>query len=324
MKKANIVTDGTKRNKHFEAICSMSQEQLKLHLKEKLKSLGRKVVDADGFLYSEGSFPVMLCAHLDTVHKELPKTIVYEKGKISSPQGIGGDDRCGIYMILELLKTHPDIHVCFFEEEEHGGIGSTKFTATETCNSLIGKLNYVIELDRANSRDAVYYSQDNYDFEKFIEKEFFEIAYGSFTDICHICPTLECAGVNLSCGYYNQHTVKEYVCLKEMETVVEEVRKLLDRTTEADKFEYIEYVSKGKWSDLYGYGNYGYSDYYYGSYYKRQTTKGKEEEYDIYFSLNKEHCIATVSAVSTYEAIGKFLVDHEDMSYSDILTCVRV
>ena len=320
----NVKTDGTKRNKRFERLCVIDQHSLKHKLERELKNSGKEVVDGNGFLYAKGDIPILLTAHLDTVHKQLPKEIIYEKGRISSPQGIGGDDRCGVYMVMEIIKEFP-CHVIFFEDEEKGGIGSDKFTETELCESLKGKLNYAIDLDRMNSHDAVYYSQDNFTFEKFIESKFWKIAYGSFTDICNICPVLECAGVNLSCGYYKHHTTGEYVVLAEMENAIKEVKKLIARTNEeTDKFEYIARKWNSKYSGLFDSG-YSYDDYEnYGYYSYDYTTKKKKEDFistscfEVEFESERGIESEFVDAMTYEEAVGFFLIDHPTMTYNDI------
>ena len=86
----------TPRNKKFEKLVLRTQEEMKEYVKSRLGNHG-KVITRDGFIYYKGTFPVLLCAHMDTVHKELPRTMVYANGTLSSPQGIGGDDRCGSF-----------------------------------------------------------------------------------------------------------------------------------------------------------------------------------------------------------------------------------
>lgn len=54
----------------------------------------------------------MLLAHLDTVYIKLVRTICKSKDKnvLMSPQGIGGDDRCGVYILVktyELFNKKP-------------------------------------------------------------------------------------------------------------------------------------------------------------------------------------------------------------------------
>ena len=55
------------------------------------------VVRKGSYILVPGKAPVMLVAHLDTVHREPVKTICRsDNGNIlMSPQGIGGDDRRG-------------------------------------------------------------------------------------------------------------------------------------------------------------------------------------------------------------------------------------
>lgn len=312
-----IMKDGnTNRNKRFEYLCSLTQKDLKKVLIKELLDLKREVVSGDGYIFSDGELPIIVCAHMDTVHKKTPEKIFYKDGKISSPEGIGGDDRCGIYMAMKIAKKL-DVKIAFFEDEESGGVGSNKFIDTELCNSLIGKVNYVIELDRMNSNDAVFYNCDNIDFENFITKEFWETSYGSFTDICNICPVLGVAGVNLSCGYYKQHTTNEYVDLKEMDIALMEVIKLIRRTKETDKYEYIEYEGKW-WSKDYDkylnkyyqekYGYYRYDDYGYGC------------DYLItYYDDEPGTAQAVVDGSSEAEALGHFFMDHPTRCYNDII-----
>ncbi len=313
----NVKTDGTKRNKRFERFCVLNQEDIKMKLKKELKGMGKEVIDDDGFLYAKGSIPIILTAHMDTVHKELPKEIIYEKGKISSPQGIGGDDRCGIYMIMEIIKEFP-CHVLFFEDEEVGGIGSEKFINHPLCMELANaNIKYCIDLDRMNANDAVYYYCSNPDFEDFIESEFWKYGHGSFTDIVTICPELGCAGVNLSCGYYKQHTTSEYVVLSEMETAIKEVKKLIARSKEVEVFEYIEKYTPYSTYSNYSSGKYGYYDYW------------EDDDYGYYGNVERKYIITyavpygtekeTVWAKSETEAVGQFLISHADLTYNHIV-----
>ena len=321
----NIITDGlSKRNKRFEYLCCLSQEALKRTLKKELKDMGREVIEGDGYLYSEGSLPILLTAHMDTVHEELPKEIVYAKGTISSPQGIGGDDRCGIYMIMKILKKL-DCKVVFCEDEEIGCKGSGKFIRTEICKGLsTDNLNYVIELDRANAKDAVYYNCDNYEFEKKVNSMgFWKTAYGSLSDISVICPYIGVAGVNFSCGYYKAHRKEEYVVLSEMETALKEVIKFIEATKDGCSYEYIEdeymsYYGRKYWA----YSDYGYSKYDYGKsdygYNWKSKSKSVAEDYVIIYEEDGKQYMEEVCAVSEEEAVGLFMMQHPKRCYNDI------
>lgn len=77
----------------FEEIFQFSQERLKQALETELIENGYAVRKQRGFLYAEGTVPVLLVAHLDTVHRTQPETICYSADGtvMMSPQGIGGD-----------------------------------------------------------------------------------------------------------------------------------------------------------------------------------------------------------------------------------------
>lgn len=304
-------------NEKFEMICRMSQPSLKTYVEHVLKETHEDITVGDGFVFAKGTFPVLLVAHMDTVHEALPELILYDVNKdaLSSPNGIGGDDRCGVYMILEIVKKH-NCSVLFCEDEETGGVGARKFIQTDLAKEL--EFNYAIELDRKGNNDAVFYDCDNEDFEEFITADFYETAYGSFSDISVVAPFIGCAAVNLSCGYYNAHTKQEYVVLEEMERSIEEVCKILERTTEDNKFEYIECT----------YSRY-YSRYYSGSYYNGGVSASYSEDWYDNDTLEKYYIIEYYDengkinwyeayAVSEAEAIGRFIMWHPKLCYENI------
>lgn len=302
--------------KIFKKICRMSQKELKNYVAQRLTATHEKVITRDGFVYAPGKFPVLLVAHMDTVHKKLPTVIKYDQKtkSLSSPEGIGGDDRCGVAMVLEVVKKY-NCSVLFCEDEEIGGVGAEKFTKSKIAEGL--EFNYIIEFDRKGSNDAVFYDCDNEDFEKFITKEFYKTAWGSFSDISTLAPFLKCAAVNLSCGYYNAHTTREYVVLHEMERSVEEACKILERTTEADKFEYIEaqyYYPSRIGGSSYGYWGGEYDDRYFAGEYDAENYYMIE-----YVDYDGEQDWADLWAVSEAEAVGKFLMANPRLSYVDII-----
>lgn len=302
-------------NKYFENLCMMPQPNLKMVVASILrKKFGNKAVTTgDGFVFAQGDFPVCLVAHMDTVHREPPKQFVYEKGKLSSPQGIGGDDRCGIYIALNVIN-HYRCSVLFLEDEEIGCVGASKFVKHPISDGL--KFNYMIELDRRGSEDAVFYECDNPEFEDFIidtnDGKDWAFAYGSCSDISTLAPAIGCAAVNLSCGYYQEHTKAEYVILSEMENCIQKVCRILERTKPDDCFEYIEAVYNGKcYSDMWGLPDYhfqpGTNDEYPPCYFYIAYMENKEEKYSEYY------------ANSDFEALGMFFVDHSNLTYNDVL-----
>lgn len=282
--------------KTFIDICKMTQKELKEYLVKYLRSKGYAPIVGDGYIYAPPKedkmvTSVLLIAHMDTVHheriKEVQKIPVLVQGnedvetRISSPQGIGGDDRCGIWAIMNLVNEH-NCHVLFTEDEETGGVGARNFSKTELCKAVAKQIDYMIEIDRRGNNDAVFYSCDNKDFTEWITSNTtFKKAEGSFTDISVLMPVMEIAGVNFSSGYYNAHTLNEYVVEEELEDIIERISTLL--TVEIPST--FKYIRK-----TYSYGSYNSYGYYsgYGSYRQRSLYDDYEDD-DLYFSKPKSY-----------------------------------
>lgn len=202
----------------------------------------------DKFILVKGDVPIMLVAHLDTVHKIPVKFICKsKKGNIlMSPQGIGGDDRCGVYALVNCYEDATKKPWLLFTcDEEIGGVGATAFAkahATKTLPEKINDLKLIVEIDRRGKNDAVYYDCDNPEFENYITSKGFITNYGSFSDISIIAPELGVAAVNLSSGYYNAHTCHEYINRKQINATIRRVNEIIQDATEIDfpQFEYIE------------------------------------------------------------------------------------
>lgn len=232
------------------------------------------------FVLVKGNLPVMLVAHLDTVHKEVVKVICKsaDGNIVMSPQGIGGDDRCGVYALLsvyESAKIGKKPWLLFTCDEEIGGHGADEFCSWYEQGRLpkaLGNLKMIIEIDRKGSKDAVYYDCDNKDFEDYVTSKGFHTEYGSFSDISFIAPDMGVAAVNLSSGYYYAHTQHEYINRKHLSATIEKVKEMVADTASKDfpRYEYIEKVQVWKkldenYKSLWNYPRKSY-DYYRGYY----------------------------------------------------------
>ena len=261
--------------KKFKEFCCMTQEDLKKYMAKYLATKKYEVINEDGFLYAKGDIPVLLVAHMDTVHKEKCTNVIRVGNRISSPQGIGGDDRCGVFIIANLVKKyHCSVLLC--EDEEIGTIGARKFTKTDYINNL--DVNFMIEFDRRGNNDAVFYSCDNKDFTNHVlDNTGYKEAIGSFSDISVLMPASKLCGVNLSCGYYNAHTTSEYVNYDEMIDTISAAEVLIK--TECEKpFEYVAktYAPSTYNSNYRSYGG-GYHNPYYPSYNRYGSTYGNND-----------------------------------------------
>lgn len=213
----------------FEKIIKATQSELldKILVDELQKRNMNDIVKTDDYILAHGNVPILLVAHMDTVHSTVEK-IVIEKNIWTSPTGIGGDDRCGVYMILDIIeKSKHKPYVLFTTDEEIGGIGVQKFLKDFPYNEF--DIKFMIEFDRKGNNEAVFYQCQNKEFIEFITKKL-DMKYddGSFTDICYIMDSWDIAGVNLSSGYYNAHTKKEYIVIDDMLNVSEKTIKFLD------------------------------------------------------------------------------------------------
>ena len=304
--------------KTFNEICMMTQKEVKEYMREYLTSKAYKVANEDGYLYAKGDVPVLLMAHMDTVHKENCRDIINENGKIYSPQGIGGDDRCGIFMIMNIVKElHCSVLLC--EDEEIGMVGARKFTQSDYVNDV--DVNYIIEFDRKGVNDAVFYSCDNKEFTDFVcDNTGFKESYGSFSDISTVAPALKTAAVNLSCGYYNAHTTQEYVMYDEMMDIIEAAKALIK--TESEHFEYI---ARKSYFGNYSYGNSNYSyghqyDLFEDSQFAKRVKKDLKTEIEVvWYDVDGEEQIGYGEGNTKAEAWLDFFMTNEEVSFSMVV-----
>lgn len=203
------------------------------------------VVTSD-YIFAKGDIPVILCAHLDTVFKDVPSTILYDKeqGLIWSPEGIGGDDRNGVYSVLYIINKMKDKkpYVIFTTKEETGCQGASK--AVKALKSKVKDVNFAIQIDRKGKDDAVFYQCTNKSFIDYICSFGYKEQHGSRTDISVFCPEWDIAGVNFSCGYVNNHTKEEIVSVNNMFNTINMIMNILKDSGINTKYRYKEFYSK--------------------------------------------------------------------------------
>ena len=313
----------------FGKICTKTQVELKEYLAALLSSKGYTVISEDGFLYAKGDLPYLVTAHMDTVHKvQVDRYNVHRwKGKhrIQAPKvGIGGDDRCGIYIIVRMVLDGFRPSILFCEDEEIGSVGARKFCMTKYVDDL-KKLKYLIELDRANAHDAVFYDCDNPEFTEFIlENTGYELAEGSWTDIVELSSECEIASVNFSCGYYKAHSISEYVIFEEMISTMYIVEKLL--CMESKQFKFIQrkfkknswWLGNDDWGDDWGYSSYSGS---YGDNPSVIYDIGGIYGLEIHYNLHGVHeeQIEYVDGDREDYCMYEFFKTHTDVCYGDII-----
>ena len=199
----------------------------------------------------EGEYYPMFISHTDTVHNIVDEIIVKEEyllrpytfgkdfgndqvlclkayDKNDKPTGIGGDDKCGIYICLELLRQLDKVKIALFVSEETGCNGS-KMLNTDFLNDV----GYVTQYDAPGDHLISYSCMGTVLFDE--DSEFFKIAYRSisegfgndmlvqshpYTDIMIMKQKSDLSCINMSCGYYNMHTANEFVCISDVERAI--------------------------------------------------------------------------------------------------------
>ena len=222
----------------------LHQDVLMPRLKEELESYGYPITQGEDFIYGQGTIPVMVVAHCDTVHAlgkdgylanglcygTIRNHLVLSAGRGT---GLGADDRAGVLAIQELLWGGQRPHVLFPDKEECGLIGAREAAKALADHVKAADIRFLIELDRANDNDCVFYDCDSDDAVKYAESFGFKKATGSCTDISVLMKEWGIAGTNLSVGYYSQHTSMERLRLDELFRTIGRVRQMLDKPPEA-------------------------------------------------------------------------------------------
>lgn len=185
--------------------------------------------DAFGNMYvvkgmpKKGEFYPCVVAHIDTVQAIVPtQKVFHEKGVLFAMDmekveqiGIGGDDKVGIYLALEMLSRLDACKVVFFREEESGCLGSMKADMT-----FFSDCAFVLQADRRGSKDFIHNSNSVQLYSKVFLKNVrpildeygFKEEIGSITDVGQLKENgLKISCANVSCGYYYAHTNQEYV-----------------------------------------------------------------------------------------------------------------
>ena len=177
---------------------------------------------------SVGNKKRLFCAHTDTVevrsfHKE-PRTgkkelFITDNGQFvmtTNDDTLGADDGAGVYVLLRMIDAGIEGDYAFFAGEEVGGIGSSHFASYNKKD-----YKYAVEFDRRGSTDIIGDMMVGRTASSAFMTQFegFTPDLGSFTDVANLSYDIpEC--INLSVGYYNEHSGSEYLDLSALGNLV--------------------------------------------------------------------------------------------------------
>lgn len=172
------------------------------------------------------------------------KDIFYDNRKqvMWSPDGLGADDRAGVFTILKILESGLRPHVLFTTDEETGGSGARQFAKSYHKKVLDYGIKYILEIDRRGISDAVFYGCDNQNFENYILSFGWQKKTGTFSDISIICPQVGIAGVNVSAGYFNEHLEVEHLSLLTLQQNYNIIYEMIEESNEIKK--YYRYIPR--------------------------------------------------------------------------------
>jgi len=196
-------------------------------------------------------FPCVV-AHTDTVH-EIDSINIREEylpnhqkeiklsykayNDYGLPTGIGGDDKCGVYACLRLLKELPNLKAAFFVSEETGCVGSKN-----SDPKFFENVGYAIQFDAPGNWMVTEFCMGSQLFLR--ESEFFktcdEVLTESFdgrnvyqshpyTDVYALKSSYDFSCINFAIGYYNYHTENEYVVIEDVLNGVETGKKMIEK-----------------------------------------------------------------------------------------------
>lgn len=232
------------------------------------RQLGEPVAFLNGaYAVWQGTNPVALVSHVDTVLEHSRRKLILnwnKKGIVSGKFGLGADDRAGVGMILSVIESGLKPWVILCDDEEIGCVGAAQLA--KDVPKGFDNISAMIELDRRGSNDVVYYDMDLDTPDAAALRYFLEYeakytkAWGTFSDISVLADEWQIAAANLSVGYYNEHTHKEFLVVNEWRRNMERVKLILESMKDLDRLVYeSDYKSYQGWRTSSGsYETHGY------------------------------------------------------------------
>lgn len=257
---------------------SKDETRMRKYIKRFVKGIKNTKIHyhANNIYITKGEADIYPCvvAHMDTVHKIYNGFKIYEaKGNLFAYDtdlmrqvGIGGDDKVGVFIALEMLREFDNIKIAFFSQEEIGCVGSGKAKM-----EFFDNCSFALQCDRNGNDDFI---QNSYSVDllgpaflahikPFLDYYGYSETEGSLTDVVTLKENgLEIPCANMSCGYYDPHTAQEYVNIKDVENCWNLVHALImnlgyekhyhknERVNQFNKYDYDyghDYSNNGYW-----------------------------------------------------------------------------
>jgi len=201
---------------------------------------------------SEDFYYPCVVSHTDTVHNIdtiniREENLLNAQGQLKEslkayndygrPTGIGGDDKCGVFACLTLLKELPYLKAAFFVSEETGCHGSKR-----ADSEFFENVGYAIQFDAPENWMITEQCYGNVLFDR--KSEFFEkcdkvLTEGMnnddmrymihpYTDVYALRNLFDFSCINFSIGYYDYHSPNEYVVIEDVFNGIDMGRKMIE------------------------------------------------------------------------------------------------
>jgi len=237
------------------------------------------LIDPKNYAFWGRNSPYIVQAHIDTVGNSKWKggkwnniTKVWEDdpeelAKINKPPEIlrirnlvgrrngvlGGDDRAGIMAIVYInnvckKEKLPPPSILLTNGEESGGTGMGVFVKDVATGhkDILDQVRLVVALDRRGCSEYVHYSSTDMPKEVmyYVETFGFNKSHGSWSDSKKITSEFKIPHVNLSVGYYDNHSEHETVHIDETlltaKRVCAMIKDPIDKRYEVNEYVYVK------------------------------------------------------------------------------------
>ena len=214
----------------------------------------------------------------------------------ASQCGLGADDKVGVFFCCLMFDRFDNIKLFFPKDEEVGliGTGAANKEFFSDCSMLVqlDRRSYSNDLINNTNGVQVFDSEFEDAVTGLLTKYNYKVATGVCTDVGAIkrFDTVKCVGMNVSCGYIDEHSSTEVISIPHMinalnfgyEIMKMGIDKVWEHKTVSETYSYGSYGGYGGYSSYGGYyGSTGYDwddNVYYGNSYGSSYSSTKESD----------------------------------------------
>lgn len=183
----------------------------------------------------------VIVAHADTVHDIVPTDryrVAFETvdgqvihyafdPKTGKQRGVGGDDKCGLWIAQEIARNMENVGVIITVDEEIGCIGAKRVTSDQIDHATV-----LIQADRRGKDDAIIRANQidisSKEWQEHVKKGidahgYHYSTFGMGTDVAamHNTKAAQVSAINLSAAYFDPHSDNEWIAEDHLENAFE-------------------------------------------------------------------------------------------------------